>query len=74
MNIQQFKEQQEVLSNEEAFYLKINNQESIFITRYLQEMNDYYLKNTTDQEKVIDFIAGMTDEYLISSYENLYCK
>lgn len=54
--------------------LKTNNQESIFITRYLQEMNDYYLKNTTDQEKVIDFIAGMTDEYLISSYENLYCK
>ena len=33
-------------------------------------MCDTYLINTSDEQKVIDFIAGMTDDY----FTNLYKK
>ena len=33
-------------------------------------MNEEYLKNTSDARKVIDFIAGMTDDYFINCYKN----
>ena len=41
-----------------------NNQESI-IYHFLKGMSDTYLNNTSDKRKVIDFIAGMTDEMFI---------
>jgi dGTP triphosphohydrolase len=33
-------------------------------------MNDDYLKNETVNRKVIDYIAGMTDNYFLRQYEN----
>lgn len=44
--------------------IKTNNKESKII-KYLSDMSTEYLENTSDKRKVIDFIAGMTDEYFI---------
>lgn len=40
---------------------------------FLGNMDDRYLINTSDEQKVIDFIAGMTDDYFINQY-NKYFK
>lgn len=44
--------------------IKDNNIDSV-IYNYLIKMSDSYLTNTSDKRKVIDFIAGMTDEMFI---------
>ena len=36
---------------------------------YLNNMNNDYLKNTSNERKVIDYIAGMTDEYFVNEYK-----
>ena len=38
-------------------------------TVYLNGMAEDYLKNTSNERKVIDYIAGMTDEYFINEYK-----
>lgn len=40
---------------------------------YLNNMDKRYLDNTCDEQKVIDYIAGMTDDFIISQY-NKYKK
>lgn len=40
---------------------------------FLGNMEDKYLINTSDEQKVIDFIAGMTDDYFTNQY-NKYFK
>ena len=40
---------------------------------YLNFMCDDYMRNTTLEQKVIDYIAGMTDDYIVSQY-NKYVK
>lgn len=37
-------------------------------TVYLNGMSKEYLKNTSNERKVIDYIAGMTDEYFLNEY------
>lgn len=39
-------------------------------TNYLNNMAEKYLKNTTKERIVIDYIAGMTDDYFIREYKN----
>ena len=34
-------------------------------------MDESYLNNTTDERKVIDFIAVMTDEYFLYQYKKI---
>ena len=34
-------------------------------------MNDDYKKNNSDERIVIDYIAGMTDEYFNRQYKNI---
>ena len=36
---------------------------------FLKDMSKEYLKNTSNERKVIDYIAGMTDEYFINEYK-----
>ena len=36
---------------------------------FLDKMNKDYLENTSDAQKVIDYISGMTDNYLEREYE-----
>lgn len=38
-----------------------NNKKSIINKTFLKEQHESYLKNTSNERKVIDFIAGMTD-------------
>lgn len=44
--------------------------ESIYIN-FLNNMNEEYINNTTKERKVIDYIAGMTDDYFIAEYDRL---
>ena len=32
-------------------------------------MNEEYLKNTTPARKVIDYITGMTDDFILTEYK-----
>jgi dGTPase len=45
--------------------IKNNNRDSIIYKIFLNSQNTLYLDNTKDERKVIDFIAGMTDELFI---------
>ena len=36
---------------------------------FLNNMSKDYIKNTSDSQKVIDYISGMTDNFLESQYE-----
>lgn len=38
---------------------------------FLGDMSDEYLINNSDEQKVIDFIAGMTDDYFTKTYEDI---
>jgi dGTPase len=46
------------------------NEKSSIYLEFLSHMNNNYLNNTTNARKVIDYIAGMTDDYFIKQYKN----
>ena len=46
--------------------IKSNNNNSIIYRIFLNSQSQRYLDNTKDERKVIDFIAGMTDDLFIS--------
>ena len=48
--------------------IKNNNLTSPIFKIFLDSMNKEYLENTTSERKVIDFIAGMTDDYMQKCY------
>lgn len=50
--------------------LNNKNEESVIYQSYLNHMNENY-KNNNNTRIVIDYLAGMTDEYLIKQYNNL---
>jgi dGTPase len=45
--------------------IKNENKKSIIYKIFLNQQSADYMNNTPDQRKVIDFIAGMTDEFFI---------
>lgn len=47
------------------------NKDSDIYTIFLNDMTDKYLKETTDERKVIDYIAGMTDDFLVKEYNSI---
>jgi len=49
--------------------LKNNNQESTIYQNFLNSMNSKYLNNSSKERIVIDYISGMTDEYLMKEYQ-----
>ncbi len=51
--------------------VKNNNKEGRIFTVFLNDMTDEYLRSTSDARKVIDYIAGMTDDYIVSEYKKL---
>ena len=53
----------------------MNNEknENIY-TLFLDDMSQEYISKTTVARKVIDYIAGMTDNYFIKQYEKYFCK
>lgn len=38
---------------------------------YLKNMDNNYLKNTTKERIIIDYIAGMTDDYIVKEYKKI---
>jgi len=50
--------------------LKTNNKESNIIKSYLNNMKEIYHKNTSERI-VIDYIAGMTDDYCLKEYNKI---
>ncbi len=51
--------------------IKTENKNGRIFTIFLNDMDPDYLENTSDERKVIDYIAGMTDDYLLSEYKRL---
>ena len=52
--------------------LNNNREESIIYNSFLNKMSNDY-KNNTPVRIVLDYIAGMTDEYLIKQYKAIKC-
>ena len=50
--------------------IKSNNNDSIIFKIFLDTQSKEYLDKTKDERKVIDFIAGMTDDLFIKEIEN----
>ena len=46
-----------------------NMTNEIIFKAYLNKMDPNYLANTSIARKVIDYMAGMTDNYFLSEYE-----
>ncbi len=44
------------------------NKRSVIYTKFLKDMTEEYLENTSSSRKVLDFIAGMTDDYMRKCY------
>lgn len=57
--------------NEYLNDIKNNNKDSIIYKIFLNNQSKEYMHNTNDKRKVIDFIAGMTDDLFISEIEKL---
>jgi dGTPase len=51
--------------------LKKRKEKSYLFVNFLHSRNREYLDAHTDEQKVVDFIAGMTDRYFISTVEAL---
>lgn len=51
--------------------IKTNKTNSIIYTIFLNNQSKEYNENTSDKRKVIDFIAGMTDDLFISELKQL---
>lgn len=58
--------------NELFIYYKnnINNKDNPIYKSFLKYKDKVYLDSTSDNRKVIDFIAGMTDRYIEKEYSN----
>lgn len=50
-----------------------DNKNSLIYKIFLSKQNDRYINNTNNKRKVIDFIAGMTDDLFLHEIER-YCK
>jgi dGTPase len=51
--------------------VKKDNKNSRIFTIFLNDMDSKYLDNNSAERKVIDYIAGMTDDYMESEYERI---
>lgn len=51
--------------------IKNNNKDGRIYTIFLNNMAQEYLDNTSDARKVIDYIAGMTDDFIVSEYNRI---
>lgn len=55
-------------------YLKSNNIDTNIFKVYLNEMDSGYIKNNSPERIVIDYIAGMTDDYFFKEYNKIIDK
>ena len=60
-----YKEGMNKIYNKYLYDIENNNTDSVIYKYFLNTQNDKYMENTCDKRKVIDFIAGMTDELFL---------
>ena len=53
--------------------IKSNNKDSIIYKIFIEHQDELYLKNTNIKRQVIDFIAGMTDDFLVREIKKIQC-
>lgn len=51
--------------------IEYNKKDSVIYTEFLNHKNSDYLNNTVPKRQVLDFLAGMTDEYFMNRYKEL---
>ena len=51
--------------------LKKKNEKSLIYKSYLNNMDDLYKNSNSKERIVIDYIAGMTDDYFLKQYNKL---
>ena len=54
--------------------LETNDKSNIIYTIFLDSQCSWYLDNTSNQRKVIDFISGMTDELFLHQVKKYLVK
>lgn len=64
-NIEYYREGMNKIYNRYLSDIENNNTKSIIYEIFLNDQNKEYMENTDDKRKVIDFIAGMTDDLFI---------
>lgn len=69
-----YKKMFETVFNKNLEYLKNNQTETNIYKIYLKNMTEEYKKNTTKERIVIDYIAGMTDDYFTKEYQKMLLK
>ncbi len=69
-DISHYEEMFRILFNKYLNDVKTKNTDSVIFKVFLNDMDESYLKNT-DERKVIDFIAGMTDDYFLLQYNSI---
>lgn len=47
----------------------IDDKDNSINSRFLHSMSEKYLKETSTNRKVLDYIAGMTDDYILKEYD-----
>jgi len=53
-------------------HIEKNDRSSPIVNRFLHYKNEAYLKNNSPSRIVVDFIAGMTDDYFNNQYRRLF--
>ena len=69
--VEKLKEMFEALFDTYLNDLKISNSSSPIINSYLKNMISEYKENNTHERIVIDYIAGMTDDFFLREYERI---
>lgn len=69
-----YKEMFETVFETNLKYLKENIKETSIYQIYLNNMTEEYKNNTTKERIVIDYIAGMTDDYFTKEYIKIIDK
>ena len=68
-DLENYKKQINFLYNKYLNDLNQSNKHSFIYKNFIKTMSDDYNNNNSNQRKVLDFIAGMTDDYLLLQYE-----
>ena len=69
-----YKEMFEIVFKKNLEYLKKEDKEKDIHKVYLNKMTEEYKNNTTKERIVIDYIAGMTDDYFTKEYMKIIDK
>lgn len=70
----QYKKMFETVFENNLEYLKKENKETNIYKVYLNNMTKEYINNTSPARIVIDYIAGMTDDYFTKEYNKIIDK